>query len=304
MPPARKRRNGSSLKVRLGAFKKPQKRPFIVFSPGRLGRSEFFPFSLFGSAGRSDVGVEAIHTNTRQNLRTPRTRNANMAAKKRTTRLSCEKLETREVMAGNVTAGIVNNALDLTGDSAANEVRVEKLSSGAFFVTGLNGTKINGKTSYTAVASEDDLRVNLGGGNDRLYLNSPTTSKTLTIDYLSVNMGSGKDLVEINNLKTIDTIDTVFTLGSSTDSSTDSDVFRMNGKNSFAQGLIISTGSGGDSVELNNGTVGKKLTVDLGSGDDRIELCDMFFADSDINGGSGNDFWVRIGGKGIKYRNM
>ena len=66
------------------------------------------------------------------------------------------------MLAGNVTAQLVNGDLHLTGDSAANDVKVTRTAAG-IIVQGKTGTTINGLTTdfvaYAAsVTTTDTVR--------------------------------------------------------------------------------------------------------------------------------------------------
>ena len=79
------------------------------------------------------------------------------------------------MMAGDVTAAIVNGDLVVTGDAAANGVRVEYMAYDAWRVTGFmtsftagGATRVNGQSivEFNASSVTGAIRVNLGGGND------------------------------------------------------------------------------------------------------------------------------------------
>ncbi len=80
--------------------------------------------------------------------------------------LRFESLETRTLMAGNVTAAI-NEAgnLEIRGDSKSNVVAVTQFNNGEWKVQGLVGTTINGKSSEKFEYS-GGMDVSLGRGND------------------------------------------------------------------------------------------------------------------------------------------
>src|SRR5437762_3371716 len=91
--------------------------------------------------------------------------------------LALESLEDRQMMTGNVLVSVSGGDLVVTGDSGANELRIiQSLQNGApiagrFFITGQNGTTINGQATGQFFQNvTDDLRINLNGGNDRLTL--------------------------------------------------------------------------------------------------------------------------------------
>ena len=61
-------------------------------------------------------------------------------------RLGVERLQARELLAGDVTAAVTNGFLVIRGDDAANELTIERISGDRVQVTGATGTTINGLT--------------------------------------------------------------------------------------------------------------------------------------------------------------
>src|SRR4051812_29300617 len=103
---------------------------------------------------------------------------------RRSNRLSFERLESRELMSGNVVASIVNVGhgpelfiTEAVGEAgAANAVQVSRLPNGQVRVTGdVNSgggrTRVNGHAfrDFTLPAT-GDLVVDLGAGNDKLQV--------------------------------------------------------------------------------------------------------------------------------------
>ncbi|MDH3719008.1 MAG: hypothetical protein OES79_12895, partial [Planctomycetota bacterium] len=85
-----------------------------------------------------------------------------------------ESLEPRHLLAGNVTAAVVDGDLRLTGDSLDNTAMVSVID-GDVVVEGLDDTTVNGSaTPFIAFSGSsriaDDLLARLGGGGDVLLL--------------------------------------------------------------------------------------------------------------------------------------
>src|SRR5687767_10023995 len=85
-----------------------------------------------------------------------------------------EILENRRLLAGNVlvtapaTVGDAVGNLFITGDNKSNQVLIDGLDSGGYFVTGLNGTKINGSsaTQFFPSLHKRVVVASLGNGDD------------------------------------------------------------------------------------------------------------------------------------------
>jgi hypothetical protein len=86
--------------------------------------------------------------------------------------LGLESLETRRVMAGNVSASLVGDDLVITGDANANDIRIHQVL-GKLVVEGLNGTTVNGDDK-DKFAVDGDVRVDLNGGLDKLTVDHGT----------------------------------------------------------------------------------------------------------------------------------
>src|SRR3954467_10650705 len=84
-----------------------------------------------------------------------------------------ERLEDRQLLAGDVTVQVVNGVLRITGDAAANEIRVEEGSSHnftSFLVSGVD-TTLNGESAPVELeGASGGIRIDLQGGNDRLFI--------------------------------------------------------------------------------------------------------------------------------------
>ena len=126
--------------------------------------------------------------------------------------LAFHALEERTLMAGDVAVSVVNGDLRITGDAAANDVAVVQtmqngvLVTGSYFVTGRNGTTINGQAAgrtFTGVTR--DFNINMGGNDDRVTLGQendlygPNNQVKVPRDLL-INVGGGNNSVLLNGL--------------------------------------------------------------------------------------------------------
>lgn len=158
-----------------------------------------------------------------------------------------EALESRTLLAGNVTATINDGNLTLTGDDEANSVEVSVVD-GDIVVTGLDDTTVNDSTdAFVAVAGDTTLSGNLtsllGGGNDTLRITGPLMVDGTT----SVSDSSGVTQVGI------------------TDATLDGNV-------------NISTGPAADAISITGSTLNSSLTVNAGAGDNQVSVFDTTIA--------------------------
>ena len=109
-----------------------------------------------------------------------------------------ETLEDRKLMAGNITASVVNEELVLTGDGLGNQVEVHQTTGNLYKVTGLNGTKINGKADKSFLFDKG-IRVDLKGGDDEFKMGGTVFFDDVDGN-LNINMGAGKDKVTLGRV--------------------------------------------------------------------------------------------------------
>lgn len=148
-----------------------------------------------------------------------------MKGKKKSVR-SFERLETREMMAGNVTASVISGDLLVNGDNSANLFQMTEVSGNRWKITGLGGTKINGKTQVTTQAVTRDVQIDAAGGNDNVTIlngsvphilnvfgedgNNVTTLQNVKVGYgLGVYGNDGNDTVVANNVN-VQAIDGIY----------------------------------------------------------------------------------------------
>ena len=156
--------------------------------------------------------------------------------------LATERLENRELMAGDVSVGLVNGDLIINGDAHDNVVEVYRLSSGKTRVAGVD-TRINGR-SYQDFRLTDDLFINMPKGNN-------------DVSFLNYNGGVRADLVDVAMSATGDDRLTLTSL--------------------HARGDVrVETLGGDDSVQFRNTSVGtgifdrENLLINTGDGEDEV----------------------------------
>jgi hypothetical protein len=178
--------------------------------------------------------------------------------------MSLESLETRRLLAGNVTAFLnaATSTLVIRGDNKSNDIIINPgATSNGYNITGRHGTTVNGRPS----AFVDT------GGN---------------IENLSIDMGNGDDVVDI--------LAYAFDHGSIVTGNGD-DTVGLD-LDAFASGLDIDTGNGNDSVRLIDDQITGDLNINTGNGNDSVAFAHQVTSpgvtvsgNTHINGGRGND---------------
>ncbi len=195
--------------------------------------------------------------------------------------LKIERLENRQVMAGNVFAGInTSGDLIIIGDAGHNEIDVitnynPRAANNSVVVRGLLGTLINGAAEQTLNGFTRDMSVDLREGNDHFGLDV-SVPRNLTVQLGNGNNGFGSAFANriTGNL--------------SFQSGTGNDSINLL-RNTIFGNVNIQTGDGADDIAASDTYFAKTLQLDTGKGDDALKLIqssvDQLFADM----GSGND---------------
>ncbi len=214
------------------------------------------------------------------------TTNRKSVAKSKPRRPRMENLERRELMAGNITAGLGSDGiLHIDGDNWSNGVEVRQVGSqwngGSYGpvvqVRGLyqSGaqTKINGASSQTFYVVRG-LDIDMNGGSDRVNIGSSTGQYSYFSKGVTVVTGSGHDDVNLNKVSTY--LDTQIWTGSGNDDVTLNNVRAGSNSDEFRQGgLYIYTESGHDEIVVKGTTVVNSMEVNVGAGGyyhDKVEL--------------------------------
>jgi hypothetical protein len=118
-------------------------------------------------------------------------------------RLSLESLESRAMMAGNVTVSVVDGNLMVTGDDASNGVKIEQATSDEFRVTtyslGGSATLLNGSTNNQQTFSgvRADVNVEMNGSYDEVTVKGLSSSQAIIPGNLKINGGNAPDNVTV-----------------------------------------------------------------------------------------------------------
>jgi hypothetical protein len=171
----------------------------------------------------------------------------------RTGRSLFETLETRKLLAGNVTAAVDGNGvLQIVGDNKSNQINVN-FDGANLIITGLNGTKVNGAASASIPPFiPGGVNVDMGNGDDLVDWNETTIPPhgIVILAPVTIDTGNGDDTVNLKNW-------------------------------GFADAVKVSTGNGGDNVVVQNSDFGSTVLISTGNGPDSVAF-------SGTNGGPGS----------------
>ena len=170
-------------------------------------------------------------------------------------RLALEKLQARELLAGDVTAAVTNGFLVVRGDDAANELTIERINGDKVRVTGATGTTINGLTQPAILRVRKGYDIATGGGDDKLTVIGLNAVGRYEI---RMDLGAGNDVLVASNL--------------------------------LAQRIHAGGGDGNDSITVRNSRSRRGSGVGGGAGDDTMVLENLRFGNgSCIDGGTGKN---------------
>jgi hypothetical protein len=225
-------------------------------------------------------------------------------------RFHMERLEDRQMMAGDIHAFLNNGTLFIheaaNSIGGAQELEIAYVNGNKVRVTAAQGMLINGKSSVLFETINGlDIDAKLGGGKDVVHVTGPgavgsvqgvvkidtadpafspndedvVTARNLTIAQLDITTGSGHDVVEVANtnvngelgLGNLNIRAGINTLGVFSDQDT-----VVVGLTHVQHDMSLLTGASNDRVILKNVDVGKVdgdlLWVDLGAQDDVLDL--------------------------------
>jgi hypothetical protein len=214
------------------------------------------------------------------------------------------------MLAGNVFVFMDRGGnLQIHGDNRANGIEIDEF--GDITVRGIDAggsaTRINGVANGTVefeVIGEGDIKVRLRGGNDIIRVGGRSddvsvsddleidtgpgsdeiliTGDTNIADDLEIESGSGADVVEVRNVDVADNMQISTGAGD--------DVVRLLAVR-IADDTRINTGDGDDRIYASfDALFGGSLRIDLGRGDDFLQLTDSKFEGRvHVTMGRGND---------------
>lgn len=188
-------------------------------------------------------------------------------------------LESRQLLAGNVQAELINGEVTITGDRSKNEINLFSDGSG-LHVVAVNGTKLNGVANSEVVfAVADNVVIDLLEGNDILSVGSFVGGS------LSVQMGSGSDVAAFSAV--------TITAGFNLDGGTGGDFLSLdddNGPNTLTGLVFLLGGDGNDLIQNVGSAITGNFTIVGGKGNDSLGWAQGSATQfSFINGGEGGD---------------
>jgi hypothetical protein len=206
-------------------------------------------------------------------------------------KLTFQTLESRQLMAGNVSAAVINGDLVVKGDSHSNDIAIFQVMQqgqiipGRYVISGLNGTTINhGTGGFSATGVNRDFLVEMNlGGNDHVAIgnmnpsNPNLTNASFVVPRnLKVTLDtSGDNNLEIKGITVRNNATITAGAGDNT----------MNIRGTFGTkspfttlphgDLTIQAGGGNDLVEVHDGSVLHDLNIKLGGGQSGADVVDV-----------------------------
>jgi hypothetical protein len=218
-----------------------------------------------------------------------------------------ERLEARQMLAGNVTAELVDGDLIVTGDAADNRIRIYMNAFGETKLFG-DGTIVNGVPDGTFDLTHltGDVVARLGDGNDVVnfeggfpgavvieggngndHVNSLAGGSIAA--GLVIDVGSGANSVGLSgrgfgregySLGFRVGTSAIITGGAHEDGVSVEQVYVVND-------LVINTGAGADRIDVRRSTIGQFLGIDSGADSDRLFLFGTNVSTASLQTGAG-----------------
>lgn len=222
----------------------------------------------------------------------------------RTRRLLSEQLESRCLMAGDVSVAVRDGSLLLTGDDAPNDVVIRRDGTN-LLVEGRNATRINGGTAAFQVASTQvnrDIIGNFFRGNDVVSI----TGVTLT-GLVDLRTHRGDDRIDLQEVSARDVVlvtDRGHDVAQLRQVTTTADLSLFLGRGDDVVGQsnvtvggvwrIDGAGRGNKSIAVGDLQVTGRTEIQLGRGNDQFAVVDQatFGNQVQIRGGRGRDMLV------------
>lgn len=219
-----------------------------------------------------------------------------MKSKQRSSLLRYESLETRNLLAGDVSV-VENGHLYIRGDELSNQIEIVADESGQVTINGLQNTTINGSTDPFQVTNVVDLqgqrgrnasfdgglRIRTFGGNDR-------------IDIRGIELGEASRIVTGEGHDYVRFIRSTSRHDFSVTTEQGEDTLRFT-QARLHEGFVVNTGADEDSIRIHNSRTRGETNVSSGAGDDHLALTRVRFT------GENQHFRTQDGGDQIQISN-
>jgi hypothetical protein len=203
-------------------------------------------------------------------------------------RFGPEKLETRQLLAGDVTVSTVNDHWFLIGDIDDNAIVITSTGNPGEIVLSsdpTNPTLINGGAGPVTLSGiNGPLVINVGDGDDRVTLDSTAANITLVSD-LIITTGDGNDTIRFQGSVSISVGDELMIHSHDGDD-------EVSLANTFANHLSLSLEDGNDRASLQSGSINGDLGASGGNGDDSISISMSVTGDVQVGGDEGSDHYT------------
>jgi hypothetical protein len=177
---------------------------------------------------------------------------------------SFERLEERQMLAGDVTAQIIKGDLVIRGDDFDNGITITAGTvAGTIVVTGVSAggaaTRVNGTANGAITLSgfNDDFKIKMKGGNDTVTITSLTVR-----DSLKLKLGKGNDTATLTSVTVLDDAKIKCNYGDD----------RVTITNSVFAELGVKMGSNNDVLGISGTTVSEKTKLKGGRGANSLAL--------------------------------
>ena len=212
---------------------------------------------------------------------------------------SYQRLEQRNLLAGDVSVALQGSTLVVSGDELSNQIDVSQNDSGEVIFTGRDSTTINGQAEFSFTESFDRTLFELGGGDDEVVIDGFEAGRELrfiggngddrlegtavTARNYSIRGNAGDDSIQFTQSSSRRSAD--IRLGDGNDVAA---IVSFEAGRNFK----VSGNDGDDTFSSNVLSVDRKFRLNLGSGNDQA----LISGETSVQGstrirlGSGDDF--------------
>lgn len=204
--------------------------------------------------------------------------------------LGVETLESKRLLAGDVTVSVVQGTLVIQGDDASNGVAVRSGDTpDSYFIVGLEAggepTSINGVFDRAEVSGVmRGIRMTLGAGDDLANLFQARVRGNV-----GIAVGQGEDHVNVGGpMASVTDVNTVIDGRLMVDLGMGHDGLRIAGSR-IHHGVLVNGGLGDDSVAVAESQIRDTLAIRTGAGDDQVAIGRTLAAHVLVGMGEGAD---------------